>query len=192
MKKVILLLVSVVSIAVAQAQVQYGVKGGFNISNIGGSDVSNNKARILYHLGVFADAGVADHISIRPELYYSAQGAKFTRTGDDLKYNLGYLNLPVLVKYNFSSGFYGAVGPQLGFLLSAKAKVGSNKENIKNDLKKVDFAWVFGIGYQPHGSKFGVDGRFNLGLSKLPESGGKAFNRVIQLGIFYVLGSTGK
>lgn len=191
MKKFFLLGICVILFSATKAQVEYGVKGGFNISNIGGSDVNNNKARIMIHLGGFVEASLTDKISLQPELYYSAQGAKFKAPGDDHKYNLGYINLPVLLKYNFDNGIYAGVGPQLGFLLSAKNKVGGNKFNIKDDLKKVDFAWVFDLGYQPKGSKFGVDARFNLGLSRLDEDGDiKWFNRVFQVGVFYVLGST--
>ena len=191
MKKFFLLGVCVAFFSIANAQIEYGIKAGFNISNIGGSDVNNNKARIFPHFGAFLEAGLTDKVSIQPELMYSGQGTRLEIPGDDIKLNLGYLNLPVLLKYNFDAGFYAGVGPQLGFLLSAKQKVGGSKFNVKDDTRNIDFAWVFDLGYQPKGSKIGVDARFNLGLSKLDEDGNaKSYNRVFQVGVFYVLGST--
>ncbi|WEK34913.1 MAG: porin family protein [Candidatus Pseudobacter hemicellulosilyticus] len=191
MKKLFLLVVSVTSFVASQAQFDYGVKGGFNISNIGGADVDDNKARILFHVGMYGEANLAEGFRIRPEIMYSAQGATFEAPGDDVKYNLGYISIPVLAKYNFSSGFGLQTGPQFAFLTSAKRKVDGDKDNIKDNLKGFDFGWVFGAAYQPSGSPFGVDARFNLGLSRLDEDGdSKWFNRVFQIGVFYQLGTT--
>lgn len=191
MKKIFLLVVGIVSFAAGQAQFKYGVKGGFNISNIGGSEVNDNKARILFHLGLYGEAALTERVDIRPELLYSAQGATFERPGDDLKRNLNYINIPVLVKYNFSSGFALQTGPQFGFLTSAKDKIDGDKNNIKDGIKKFDLGWGLGAAYQPSGSPFGVDARFNFGLSRLDDEGDwKAFNRVFQIGVFYQLGTT--
>src|SRR6476620_4926340 len=123
MKKFFLFFVCASAFVATKAQVSYGVKGGLNLSNIIGSDAEGAKAKIGFHAGVFAGIPVADRFSIQPELVYSAQGAKYEETGeDDVKINSGYLNIPVLAKFTTASGFYGATGPQLGFLMSAKAK----------------------------------------------------------------------
>jgi hypothetical protein len=51
MKKMILLQVMALSLLTVQAQIKFGLKGGLNIANIGGSDVDDNKAKIGFYLG---------------------------------------------------------------------------------------------------------------------------------------------
>jgi hypothetical protein len=189
MKKILLLFVMAGSFAAASAQISYGVKGGLNVANIGGEDIEDNKAKLGFHLGGFVNVPVAEKISIQPELVYSLQGVKFD---GDARYNLSYLNIPVIARYTTQSGFFGETGPQLGFLMSAKAKEDGESSNVKDFFKKTDFSWAFGVGYLTQ-SNVGVSARFNLGLSKLDEDGeAKIFNRVFQVGLFYVLGNTAK
>jgi hypothetical protein len=58
------------------------------------------------------------------------------------------------------TGFRLETGPQLGFL--AGAKVGDSEAN--DDFNSFDLSWAFGAGYiTPSG--FGVDARYNLGLT---------------------------
>ena len=190
MKKIFLIIVCASTFVVAKAQVSYGVKGGLNLANIVGDDAEGAKAKVGYHAGLFAGIPVADKFSIQPELVYSAQGAKYEEAGeDDINFNSNYLNIPVLAKYTTASGFYGETGPQLGFLLSAKAKQNDEKVDVKEFYKSTDFSWAFGIGYKTS-SNLGIDLRYNLGLSSIDEEGdAKAKNGVFQLGLFYVLGS---
>jgi hypothetical protein len=189
MKKIFLLLVMAGSFAATKAQISYGAKAGLNVSNVGGEDTDGNKAKLGFYLGGFVGVPVAESFSIQPELVFSSQGAKYD---GDYKVNMSYLNIPVLARYTTQSGFFAETGPQLGFLLSAKAKEDGESGNVKDYFKKTDFSWAFGVGYQTE-SNIGVNARFNLGLSKLDEDGeAKVFNRVFQVGLFYVLGSSTK
>lgn len=190
MKKFFLMFVMAGAFAVAQAQqISYGVKGGLNLSNVGGEDADGNKAKLGFNAGGFVNVQVAESFSIQPELVFSLQGAKFD---GDAKVNMSYLNIPVLARYTTQSGFFAETGPQLGFLMSAKSNVDGDKTNVKDYFKKTDFAWALGIGYQTQ-SNIGVNARFNFGLSKMDEDGqAKIFNRVFQVGMFYVLGNKSK
>ena len=190
MKKIFLILVCASTFAVANAQVSFGVKGGLNLSNVVGDDAEGAKAKVGYHVGLLAGIPVTSNFSVQPELVYSAQGAKYEEAGeDDVNLNSGYLNIPVLAKYSAASGFYGVTGPQLGFLLSAKAKQGDDKTDVKEFYKSTDFSWAFGVGYKTS-SNLGFDLRYNLGLSSLDKDDeGKVKNSVFQLGVFYLLGS---
>jgi hypothetical protein len=191
MKKVFLFLGLSLSVIIVNAQAKYGLKGGLNISNLGGSDIDDNKAKLGFHLGGYVEVPLQSGFSIQPELVFSTMGCKF-EDSDDLRYNLNYLTIPVMAKYTFSQGIFLESGPQLGILLSAKAKNDDDSENIKDDLKGTSFFWNFGLGYQPAGSQFGANVRYNLGLSRIDEDGDlQIFNRVWQIGVFYQLG-TGK
>lgn len=190
MKRIFLLLAFAGTFAAAKAQSTFGVKAGLNVANIGGQDVDNNKARIAFHGGVYGNFGLADKLSIQPELVYSSQGVIFDYVGEDSKTRLNYLNIPVMFQYQIVEGFYAQAGPQFGFLMSAKNKYGKVTTDIKNDRKKFDFGIGVGAGYKFPKTPLGIDARYNIGLSKLDENNDlKRYNRVFQIGLFYQLGS---
>lgn len=188
MKKVILLFVLASSVVVSQAQVKFGGKAGLNLSTFSGDDADGAKSKIGFNIGALVDIPVSSNFSVKPELVFSTQGAK-DEDDSDSKLNMNYLNVPVLAKYTSASGFFGETGPQLGFLMSAKSKFGGEDVDVKDGFKSTDFSWAFGIGYQMAESGFGVNLRYNLGLSNLPDEGEGSFkNSVFQLGIFKTFG----
>ena len=82
------------------------------------------------------------------------------------------------------SGFRIQTGPQISFLLSAKAKNGGTVD-IKDQFNGLDASWMFGASYVTN-SGFGVDARYNLGLTNVSEDDDpKVTNRVWQIGVFY-------
>jgi hypothetical protein len=191
MKKVLLLFVLASSLVVSQAQVKFGGKLGLNIANIVGDDAEDFKSKLGFNLGAFAEIPVSENFSAKPELNFSTQGAKFDSDDDDAKLNLNYINIPLLGKYNSNSGFFAETGPQLGFLVGAKAKSDEVSVDVKDQFKGFDFAWAFGLGYEMKESGFGINARYNLGLSNVPDSDdddSKAKNSVFQIGVFKTIG----
>jgi hypothetical protein len=75
-------------------------------------------------------------------------------------------------------------GPQLGFLASAKSEVGNMETDIKDGYTSADLAWNFGIGFLSEGG-FGVDARYNLGLTDIGKDEVSIKNNVFQVGVFY-------
>jgi Outer membrane protein beta-barrel domain len=172
--------------AMAQS-VNIGVKGGVNIYNINNDNNAKYDAKVGFNVGLLGHIHLAKQVALQPELVYSAQGAKYTSAGIDTKLNLGYLNVPLLIQYMFDNGFRLQAGPQIGFLLAAKAKTGDVEIDIKDNLKKVDFSIGAGIGYVHPASGFGVDARYNIGVTNINENTtSKSYNRGLQLGIFYL------
>ena len=168
-------------------QVTLGVKGGLNVYNIHNDNNVKYDAKTGFHVGMLGHIHLDKRFAIQPELVYSAQGAKYTVAGNEVKMKLGYINVPVMFQYMFDNGFRLQAGPQVGFLASAKSETNNSETDIKNNLKKVDFALGFGAGYINPKSGFGVDARYNLGLSDINEIGSvKSTNRGFQLGIFYL------
>ena len=186
MKKFIF--VVLLAITFIGAQAQFGVKGGLNLATWGGDDADDEGKKSLLgpYFGVFYDIKVSDMFSIQPELVYSIQGVKYEESGFKQKIPLSYLNLTPLLRYNNPSGFFAGIGPQIGFLLSAKVKEdGEDDIDIKDELKSVDIAAVLAVGYELKGG-FGFYARYNHSLTSLAdESDIKVFNRVFQLGIRY-------
>jgi len=127
--------------------------------------------------------------SVAAGLNFSMQGCKWGdyeyKNGDksvkakDLKIELNYLNIPIVANFYLFKGFAIKTGVQFGFLLSAKEKgttvikdgdrSAETKESldIKDDCKKFDIAIPIGISYQVPTIPIYIDGRYNLGLSKV-------------------------
>jgi Outer membrane protein beta-barrel domain len=190
MKKAILVMLISASFMFASAQVQFGVKAGYNLANLTTSpSQSGITSNSDFSAGVIASVPLLSSCTLQPEILYSGQGASFSDSFATGKLNYGYLNVPVLFKYQHASGLFAETGPQVGFLLSAKEKDGSQSFDAKSNTQSVDFSWAFGIGYKlPVG--LGIDARYNLGLTNLAKGSGSGDgtvkNSVFQFGLFYM------
>lgn len=180
-------LAAFLTVGTASAQhVNIGVKAGLNLYNINNDNGTEYDTRVGFHAGLLGHIHLSKQWAVQPELVYSAQGAKSTVTSPDTKINLGYINLPIMIQYMFDNGFRVQAGPQAGFLISAKTEADNKSTDIKDELKTVDFALGFGAGYIHSASGFGIDARYNLGLSNINDNSTvKQTNRGFQLGVFY-------
>lgn len=189
MKKLSLLaaVILIGSAVLAQTQAKIGLKAGLNIANVSMDPEAVDKgSRLGFHGGLVAHIHLSPQWGIQPEVLYSNQG--FEDNTYNTEWKLNYLNIPVMVQYMFDNGFRINAGPQVGFLLDGKiAESGQQDLDIKNDLKKVDASLGLGLGYLTY-SGFGVEGRYNLGLTNINESGANDIkNRVFQISLFYML-----
>lgn len=174
---------------VSAQHVNIGIKGGLNVFNINNENGIKYDPKVGFHLGLLGHIHLAKQWALQPELVYSAQGAKFNIGNVETRYNLGYINVPVLFQYMFDNGFRLQAGPQVGFLVSAKSETNGNNTDIKNSFEKVDFALGVGAGYVNPKTGFGIDARYNLGVSNINKNTSvNSTNRGFQLGVFYLLG----
>ena len=163
-----------------EGHVSLGIKGGLNLYNINNDNGSTYDQITAYHFGLLGHIHLKNPWAIQPELVYSEQGAKSGETN----YNLGYINVPVLIQYMFDNGFRLQAGPQVGFLVSA---------DNKDDLNSIEFGVSFGVSYVVPSTGFGIDARYNLGLSNInKDSDLNSTNRGLQFGIFYIFGHNSK
>lgn len=193
MRKLLFAITAIAFTAVsAQAQTtSFGLKAGITAANIkesGGGVSISLTSKIGFYAGAFAEVGVSDKFAIQPELFYNLLGAKAKSDGesDGGKLDLGYISLPVLVKYK-SEGFSAFLGPQISYLLSAKSSGGGSSEDIKDQLKSTEIAGVIGAGYTLTNG-FGFDARYQLGLSDISkDSGGEGSikNSAFMVGVHY-------
>ena len=191
MKKIALVILAGISIGSAKAQIQYGVKAGANFASMKihpSVDGLSLGSKTDFNGGVFVGIPLVAGLSIQPEAYYSGEGSKVSGEGTG-KYNLGYIDVPVLVKYKHETGLFAETGPQIGFLLSAKAKAdGGQSEDVKSSFKSTNFGWAFGVGYQLPVLPLGIDVRYNLGLSNIASGatdGSSLKTTTFQVGLFY-------
>jgi hypothetical protein len=99
------------------------------------------------------------------------------------------LNIPLLLQYN-ASGFIAETGPQIGFLMSAKAKADDDDVDVKDFFESTNLSWAVGLGYQLPGG-IGINARYNLGLSNIAKTEDDDFKykaNTIQIGLSYSFG----
>lgn len=157
----------------AQGDAVFGVRGGVNFANISGDDTDEFDSRTGIQLGFLAEFGLTDMLALRPELNFSMQGAEISEPGFEGKIKLNYLNIPVMLKIDVADGFFFEAGPQIGFLMSAKEEFEgegeSGEEDIKDEVKDLDFGGNLGLGYELDSGLF-FNARYNIGFADISES----------------------
>ncbi len=201
MKKIILsVIVLATTFHVSQAQVNVGFKGGIGMFNFTGDDADGDfKSKMGIMAGIYAAIPVGETFAVAPELQFSGQGAKATYLSTTIKYNVNYLNVPIMLQYRNPTGFIAETGPQIGFLMSAKADDGNSTEDMKDTFKSSAFSWGIGLGYKSS-LGLGISARYNLSLNSIAkdDEGDKVDikNPGFQVGLIFELGgksgSTGK
>lgn len=150
------------------AQIKYGIKAGLNyVNNVQSeSEESNNKYKISYLFGGYGIFEISEKFGIQSEILYSNKGYHFdaTNLSEEGNLNLNYINLPVLVGYAISNNFRINLGPEFGYLLSAKSKFDSNTVDV-GDIwdNNIDLGIATGIRMSPT-SKFMIEMRYAHGL----------------------------
>jgi hypothetical protein len=86
-------------------------------------------------------------LSLRVEGNISMQGAKWEDFGYKGRFNLLYFNVPVVLRYQTESGFFGEAGIQPGLLISAKDKYEGTSYDAMDDMNKLDISIPVEIGY---------------------------------------------
>lgn len=159
------------------AQIRAGVKGGLNVSNLYVDDVNDENARFGFNVGFYGQILSSDVFAIQPELLFSTKGSKVEYGGglfdQTTKYNLSYLDLPVLAVFKLGESAEIHVGPYVSYLLGASIShdgdLGSGVDDIDKDhLKSFDYGLSGGFGLNFGSLQIGA--RYNYGLAKLADS----------------------
>ena len=113
---------------------------------------------------------------------YVQNGVQSTTAGIDTRLNLNYLQIPVVAKLKIAM-FYGLAGITGGYRVAATSVIGDTKTDVpKDDLNRLDFGAQVGVGVKI--LFFGIEGRYNWGLSNIYTSDAvTANNRYLQLGV---------
>ena len=166
MKKLLLSAIIVMITIISASAQSFGAKAGLNIANVSG-DVENNKALLGLNIGVFAEFELSDGIFLQPEVLYSAQGFKAKEEGVTVDFDMEYLNIPVMFKFEVADDFNLEAGPQIGFLLSAKLL----GVDFKDEMESVDFGANLGFSYDFTENLF-VGARYNIGFTNIAKDSG--------------------
>ena len=168
---------AVIQITTAQEKSEYklGFKGGINFTNVGTTTGVTNKSLTGVHFGLFAKLPITNSFAVQPELYFTTKGGELTYQNvvvdGTAKFNLNYIEVPVLAVFKIFSGFNFQVGPYASYLVSSKVKnvneVSFNfEDNIQSgDFNKFDTGLMAGFGIDVKSVEIGV--RYNFGLLKV-------------------------
>ena len=176
MKKVFVLIAAAVVSMSAMAQVQFGAKVGFDMTNFWGENVDHGM-KPSYQAGLMMEYKFNPHFAIAPEVVFASQGGKvkavevnlfdLTITGKKkLTYNTNYINVPLMLKYYVAPSFSVDFGPQVGFNVYSKATVDGETIDLKDGTKTVDFGLGLGGTYNLTENAF-VQARYTMGLTKV-------------------------
>lgn len=153
-----------------------GIKGGLNLSNLYVDDVDDESARVGFHVGVYGQIISTETFAIQPELLYTTKGSESEWNGlidQTVKFNLNYLELPVLAVFKLGESAEIHIGPYFSYLLGANIDTegdlgGTNEELDRDNFKPFDFGLSGGFGLNFGAVQIGA--RYNYGLSEIADS----------------------
>lgn len=189
------------SIKAQDQDFHFGVRGGVGMSTLSGFD--NNGLKLGITAGGYAKYIIDDYSSIDAELSYSTggqQSGKWLENGAEKlkvysKYNLHYLNLPILYQYYFPDilGIEGGLNFRYCMAGSLKTKVGNESwhsvEFGKDNYNSFDLGLILGVyteNFIPHDSFF-VSLRAYFGFLDVVKNEGANRNISVQVTVGYML-----
>lgn len=192
-------LVGMVSFVGAQTP-SLSVKGGLNMSNFYGDDLSDKSMRAGFHAGIGADFDFAPNMAIQSGLFFTSKGAKYTADvlDTELNVNANFIQLPLHFAYKIDvmpgTRVVLHAGPYLAYGVGGKAKVNiAGEDRLENDtfdsdfgLKKFDSGLGLGVG-----AEFGVllvDIGWDMGLVNLSRAEGRYGEKIKTQNAYITLG----
>ena len=187
MKKIMMIAAMMVAAISANAQNEVGQitlqpKAGINISTVTGD--GDQKAKVGLVAGVEAEYGISENFGIDFGVLYSMEGCKFDVEGSSksLKYNLDYINIPILAQYYPIKGLAIKAGIQPAFNVRHKASFDGESANI-DGIKSFNFSIPVGLSYEYQ--NFVLDARYNIGITKLVKDADQGRNSTFSITIGY-------
>ena len=176
---VLSLIISMTSLTCKAQETQsmkFGIKGGLNLSNLYTSDAKSSDMITGFNLGVFNKLPVTSFLAIQPEFYVTTKGASVTYNNlfidGTAKFNLTYLEVPVLCVVNVTHLLNVQFGPYVAYMIDGKVKNEANvnlfnfEQNINvNDYNRVDAGLLLGAGLDVGSITMGA--RYSLGMTKV-------------------------
>ena len=171
------LVLSFMSFTAVQAQektASFGFKGGLNFSNLYTDNVDDNNVLTGFNAGLYAKFPISNNIAIQPEISYTTKGAELVYNNafvqGTAKFNVNYIEVPVLLVMNITDNFNVHVGPYAAYMVSGKTTndsklISTRTELDTNDFNKFDAGLAGGLGIDLDVVNFGV--RYNYGLTKI-------------------------
>ena len=167
-------------------------KAGINISTITG-DFEGKKSKVGLVAGIEAEYGITEKFGLQFGLLYSMEGCKSDAVvaagegasafrAEGVKWNLDYINIPILAQYYVVKGLAVKAGIQPAFNVRHKASVDGNTTNIEG-VKSFNFSIPVGLSYEYQ--NFVLDARYNIGVTKIYKEADQGRNSTFAITLGY-------
>ena len=166
MKKILMIAAMMVATVAAKAQFEPGTftlqpKVGFVLSEISDKDAKFKPGMVA---GIEGQYQINNWFGLSAAALYTQEGSKVKNSNG--KYNLEYINVPVMAKFYVTKGLSLNAGLQVGFMTKAKIKVDGQNVDIKSFCNKADFSIPLSIAYEfENGLSF--EARYTGGLTNV-------------------------
>jgi hypothetical protein len=173
-----------------------GILGGVSATQITGDQLSGfNKAG--FYLGGFVNFYFNQRTSFQMEIDYIQKGSRKNPNPDNndfisYKLNLQYIDIPLLLRYDYSSVLIFECGPYLGFLMDDDERDHNGNIPVIVDFNKNDFGMMVGLYYKLD-SKIRMNFRYSNSLIPVRKHTSGAtyrlnkgqYNMVVTLSVHY-------
>ena len=184
-------------------EARFGFKGGLSIATMVKSDDNSVSSAPLYAFngGAVLQLPLGHVISLQPEVLFSQKGYRATGTslpGDyDYRRVSNCLDIPLLLRINFTKELGVVVGPQYSYLLSTHTTFNSGSESYQqtvnsdnNNITKNTFGGVIGLDVNLSNNTF-LYGRYTIDFKNNNGDGTSSTpaykNQVFQVGLGFLL-----
>ena len=171
-------------------------KAGINISTITGDGV-NKKSKVGLVAGIEAEYGISEKFGLQFGLLYSMEGCKSDAViaagegasafrAEGVKWNLDYINIPIMAQYYVVKGLAVKAGIQPAFNVRGKWSVDGNSGKMKDlgfEPKAFNFSIPVGLSYEYQ--NFVLDARYNIGVTKLVKDADQGRNSTFAITLGY-------
>ena len=190
----------------AYAQLSFGIKGGVNVAAFSikeqGATIPQSSIN-GFTLGAVLEIGITDNIFIQPEAIFLQKGSELNTSIAEIKTNVNYLDIPILLKIKLLNTDLLNVnllgGPSFGLALNGETTTaGGQTVDLSfggdNGLKRLDLGIHAGGGIGVNLGSIGVFGdvRYLFGVSNISEDANREIkNKGLNLSvglIFKILG----
>ena len=198
MKKFILL-AALGNAILFSAQTHFGVKAGYNLTNMKLASYKLD-SKSYFYAGAFAEHQLSSKFSLQGEIIYTELGGSFQQDfthivegeiinieNAEYKYHYPQIQVPVSAKYYFEEKFSVQGGFNFGFNLNPTLKADENSglpSGKVQNVKTVNISPFAGAEYRIT-DHFSVDARYNFGISNLHDNGFKMKAGFLQVGLGY-------
>ena len=163
-------------------QVTLQPKVGMNLATITGDGDQKMKVGLL--AGAELEYGIAENFGLDFGVLYSMEGCRFKEDGMDksLKYNLDYINIPILAQFYPAKGFAIKAGVQPAFNVRHKVSYDGDTADL-DGIQSFNFSIPVGLSYEYQ--SFVLDARYNIGVTKLFKDADQGRNSTFSITIGY-------
>lgn len=168
-----LLLILLFTFSMTTVYSQFGVKAGVNFSNISTDedDIENLEGKLGFQAGLTFRLNVSENFAIQPEALFVRKGTKYEFLGTEVKSNMDYIEIPVILVFKPVDFLSIQIGPQFSYLLGTNVEYGDGFAGIgqgydaeREDFEDVDYGLAAGVGFNIGGAV--IDVRYTRGFKK--------------------------